>query len=111
MILLRARKISLRDKDIFDWMRLAENDALANYGRQLRRALAKHGIPYDWKRFSLHITLVRRVKLYGTSMEETLKMLENPFVGEMEVQSISLIFSTRGKSGIIYAKVGGVEAN
>ena len=86
---------------------VAENDALTNYVRRLRRALAEHNIPYDRKKFSPHITLVRRAEFSG-NMEELLK---NPPAGEMEVNSVSLMSSTRGKSGMIYTKVGGVEAN
>lgn len=93
-------------RDLY-WAGLAENDALTNYVRRLRRALAEHNIPYDRKKFSPHITLVRRAEFSG-NMEELLK---NPPAGEMEVNSVSLMSSTRGKSGMIYTKVGGVEAN
>lgn len=93
-------------RDIY-WAGIQENNALSNYVRRLRRALAENAIPYDRKRFSPHITLVRRAEFKG-SMEELLK---NPPNGEMEVKSVSLMSSTRGKNGMIYTKVGGVEAN
>ena len=86
---------------------ILENNALSNYVRRLRRALAENAIPYDRKRFSPHITLVRRAEFNG-SMEELLK---NPPKGAMEVKSVSIMSSTRGKNGMIYTKVGGVEAN
>ena len=93
-------------RDIY-WAGIAANDALSNYVRRLRRALAENNIPYDRKRFSPHITLVRRAE-FNRSIEELLK---NPPNGEMEVKSVVLMSSTRGKSGMIYTKVGGVEAN
>ena len=93
-------------RDIY-WAGIAANDALSNYVRRLRRILAEYSIPYDRKRFSPHITLVRRAE-FNRSIEELLK---NPPNGEMEVKSISLMSSTRGKSGMIYTKVGGVESN
>ena len=93
-------------RDIY-WAGIAANDALSNYVRRLRRALAENNIPYDRKKFSPHITLVRRTE-FNRSIEDLLK---NPPAGEMEVKSVSLMSSTRGKSGMIYTKVGGVEAN
>lgn len=93
-------------RDIY-WAGIAANDALSNYVRRLRRALAENNIPYDRKKFSPHITLVRRAE-FNRSIEDLLK---NPPAGEMEVKSVSLMSSTRGKSGMIYTKVGGVEAN
>ena len=93
-------------RDIY-WAGIAANDALSNYVRRLRRILAEYSIPYDRKRFSPHITLVRKAE-FNRSIEELLK---NPPNGEMEVKSVSLMSSTRGKSGMIYTKVGGVESN
>lgn len=93
-------------RDIY-WAGILENNALSNYVRRLRRALAENAIPYDRKRFSPHITLVRRAE-FNKSIEELLK---NPPVGEMEVKSVSLMSSTRGKNGMIYTRVGDIEAN
>ena len=93
-------------RDIY-WAGILENNALSNYVRRLRRALSENASPYDRKKFSPHITLVRRAEFNG-SMEELLK---NPPKGEMEVKSVSIMSSTRGKNGMIYTRVGGVEAN
>lgn len=93
-------------RDLY-WAGIAENVALTNYVRRLRKALAEHSIPYDRKRFSPHITLVRRATFNG-SIEELLK---SPPAGEMEVKSISLMSSSRGKNGMIYTRVGDVEAS
>ena len=67
--------------------------------------MAEHDIPYDRKKFSPHITLVRRAEFNG-SMEE---LLQNPPDGAMEVKSVLLMSSTRGKSGMIYTAVGSAE--
>ena len=93
-------------RDIF-WAGLAENVALSNYVRRLRKALAQYDIPFDRKKFSPHITLVRRAEFFGTVEQ----LLKNPPVGQMEVESVSLMSSTRGKRGMIYTKVGVVEAS
>lgn len=92
-------------RDLY-WAGIAENVALANYVRRLRKALAEHDVPFDRKKFSPHITLVRRAEFNG-SMEELLK---NPPSREMEVKTVSLMSSTRGKNGMIYKNVGVVEA-
>ncbi len=92
-------------RDLY-WAGLKENTALSNYVRRLRRALAEHEIPFDRKKFSPHITLVRRAEFNGTIEE----LLKNSPVGQMEVNVVSLMSSTRGKRGMIYTKVGGVEA-
>ena len=92
-------------RDLY-WAGIAQNVPLANYVRRLRKALAEHDIPFDRKKFSPHITLIRRAEFNG-SME---KLLKNPPIGEMEVKSVSLMSSTRGKNSMIYKNVGVVEA-
>lgn len=89
------------------WAGIAENKALSDYVRRLRRALAEHGIPYDRKRFSPHITLIRKAVFHG-SVD---RLLRNPPAGSMEVTSVALMSSTRGKNGMIYTSVGSVEAD
>ena len=88
------------------WAGIRENPALISYVKRLRHALAEAGIPYDRKRFSPHITLVRRPKGRGV---EALAGLH--FQGEsMTVERISLFRSDRGKRGMIYTEVGAVSA-
>lgn len=79
--------------------RCAPLDAVA---RRIRHALAEAGIPFDRKRFSPHITLVRRAT--GELPELTLEG------ASMTVSRVSLMRSDRGKSGMIYTEVGGVDA-
>ena len=87
------------------WVGIAPNKELGTYVNRLRKALAQNGIPYDKKRFSPHITLIRRATL-NCPLE---KLLQNPPSATMEVSSVSLMSSTRGKNGMIYTKVGSVD--
>ncbi len=83
------------------WCGLGGADALTAYVRRLRRALAEAGIPFDRKRFSPHITLLRRAsfsRLPAVSVPDA----------AMEVRRISLMRSDRGGSGMIYTELGAV---
>ena len=84
------------------WTGIASDKELIAYVSRLRSALAKNGIPYDKKRFSPHITLVRRAIL-NCPVEQ---LLQNTPCAAMEVTSVSLMSSTRGKNGMIYTRVG-----
>ena len=87
------------------WAGIEKNVELSKYVSRLRNALAANNIPYDKKKFSPHITLVRKTVL-NCGMEE---LLQNPPQGEMIVKSIDLMSSTRGKNGMIYTSLGCVE--
>lgn len=91
--------------DLF-WVGIAKNTGLTGYVNRLRKSLAENGIPYDRKRFSPHITLVRRAVL-NCGVNDILKKVP---IGSMEVKSISLMSSTRGKNGMIYTQIGSIEA-
>ena len=88
------------------WAGLAENRALSGYVRGLRHALADRHIPFDRKRFSPHITLVRKAVFLGESAlpEAT------PPTGEAEIRRVSLMRSERGKNGMIYTEIGCCES-
>ena len=88
------------------WTGIVPNDSLSACVRQLRRALAKQGIPYDRKKFSPHITMVRRVE-FSCTMDKLLRKLPT---NTMEVSEISLMRSDRGKNGMIYTKIGSIAA-
>lgn len=70
--------------------------------RELRRALARYEIPFDRKKFSPHITLVRKVSYSG----------DRPVLPSADsrqgtdVTRISLMKSERGKRGMIYTELG-----
>ena len=79
------------------WAGTEHSSALEAIVRRVRRALAENGIPFDRKRFSPHITLIRRAE-NGSPAEI------RPV--SMTVDHISLMRSDRGKQGMIYTEVG-----
>ena len=85
------------------WAGIANCPPLAAYVRRLRRALAEHEIPFDRKKFSPHITLVRKGVVRGDIS------ITNPPSGTMHADHIALMRSDRGKNGMIYTEVGGVD--
>ena len=82
------------------WAGMDESVPLAAVARRIRRALAKHNIPFDRKRFSPHITLLR--KAVGTMPGIQIETVS------MAVERISLMRSDRGKHGMIYTEVGAI---
>lgn len=84
------------------WAGLRESAALEALARKVRRALAEREIPFDRKRFSPHITLIRKAsgKLPGLQIRETF----------MTVRAVSLMRSDRGKKGMIYTELAMIEA-
>ena len=50
-----------RFEDLF-WVGLSENPELVGYVKRLRRKLSEYGIPYDKKRFTPHITVIRKAE-------------------------------------------------
>ena len=83
------------------WAGMEEAAPLTAVARRIRRALAENEIPFDRKRFSPHITLIRKAegKAPGIQLEEV----------SMKVERISLMRSDRGKGGMIYTEVGEIE--
>ena len=84
------------------WAGLKDSAALEALARKVRRTLAEQGIPFDRKRFSPHVTLLRRAsgKLPVTALRPA----------SMRVEAFSLMRSDRGKNGMIYTELGAVEA-
>ena len=84
------------------WAGLAESAALSAVVRRTRRALAESGIPFDRKRFSPHITLIRRAsgRLPGIALHPA----------SMTVERLTLMRSDRGRNGMIYTGLGTIEA-
>lgn len=84
------------------WTGIGESKPLAAYVRRLRRTLAESSIPFDRKRFSPHITLVRRaafdrrLEMSGVAVPDAV----------MTVESVSLFRSDRGKNGMVYTELG-----
>lgn len=78
------------------WAGIRPCEALRRYAQCLRHALDAQGIPFDRKRFSPHITLVRQA--------EGRPAVNVPQV-EMTVDHVSLMRSDRGKRGMIYTEI------
>ena len=82
------------------WVGLEQSTGLQGYVRQLRHALAEAGIPFDRKRFSPHITVLRRA-----SMElSRLPKISIEGIG-MIADHASLMRSDKGKRGMIYTEI------
>ena len=86
------------------------SDALRNLAKHLRRGLADAGIPFDRKKFSPHITLVRKPQMRnghgGRNLAIPEAVLEDLPMAEMLVEHVSLMRSERGKHGMIYTELG-----
>lgn len=82
------------------WAGMDESAPLHAVVRRIRHALADHNIPFDRKRFSPHITLIRKATgtMPGIQIEKV----------SMPVERIYLMRSDRGKHGMIYTEVGEV---
>ena len=85
------------------WCGLARQDELTAYVKRLRRVLAEADIPFDRKRFSPHITLLRKAsfdRLPGVTVPKA----------SMTAEKVSLMRSESGKNGMIYTEIGRIEA-
>ena len=90
--------------DLF-WAGIEKNEELASLAGRLRKVLSERKIPFDKKKFSPHITLIRRAS-YRNGQE--IPVSDVP-VGEMKVERISLMKSERGRQGMVYTEMGCVE--
>ena len=98
-------EITLEGLGCFDelrWAGVRECVPLEILAKKVRRSLAEHGIPFDRKRFSPHITLIRKPsgKLPATRIQPV----------SMTVDAFSLLRSDRGKRGMIYTELGTIAA-
>ena len=80
------------------WVGISDNVELASYVKRLHQALSEAGIPFDKKKFSPHISLIRKAigTLPAVSVPKT----------TMSVDHISLMRSERGPKGMIYTEIG-----
>ena len=85
------------------WAGIEECAPLQAVARRLRRALSEADIPYDKKKFSPHITLIRRAN--GRLSEASKEEMSEHFGTTMRVDHISLMRSDRGKHGMIYTEL------
>ncbi|SER13102.1 2'-5' RNA ligase [Lachnospiraceae bacterium NE2001] len=86
------------------WVGLEENPHLKSLVKRLRKSLSDSQIPFDKKKFSPHITLVRK----GVFMKGKKSFPQHLPEMKMTVRSISLMRSDFGKNGVNYTVVGEV---
>lgn len=85
------------------WVGIENSAPLEAVVRRLRRALADAGIPFDRKKFSPHITIIRKAD--GRLEDVPESELNQLFGASMTVDHISLMRSYRGKNGMIYTEL------
>jgi 2'-5' RNA ligase len=74
--------------------------------RRLRRALAEADIPFDKKKFSPHITIIRRAGgMLSREAADGIAEISGHGGASMTVDHISLMRSDRGKHGMIYSEL------
>ena len=83
------------------WAGLKDNPSLSSYVKALRDKLKDNGIPFDKKKFSPHITLVR-----DGSYDKGGRLPEWMPEMKMKVKNVSLVKSEFTKSGMKYTVIG-----
>ena len=84
------------------WLGVDGAEELTKYVTRLRRALIEAGIPVDRKKFSPHVTLVRKPDRAAIPPVRVPR-------ATMEATGVSLMRSDRGKHGMIYTEIGWVS--
>ena len=86
------------------WAGLSGTDELVRCAKQIRHLLSDAGIPFDRKKFSPHITLLRNAS------EPVIPDVTIP-KATFKVNEISLMRSDRGKQGMKYSVLGIIKAD
>ena len=106
---LRPFEIALSGTGSFKslwWAGIDGGMALQSFARRLRRELDAAGIPYDRKKFSPHITLIRKPECCGTdTAQDILAALTDTKEIRMTADHVSLMRSDRGEHGMIYTEL------
>lgn len=84
-----------------------EGEGLARLSAAVRRTLAAHDIPFDRKKFTAHVTLIRRAAF---RKDNAYPEMEVPGY-EMTVSGFSLMRSDRTKKGMSYTEVADIPAD
>ena len=85
------------------WAGMRASEPLAALARRVRRALAEGDIPFDRKRFSPHVTLLRKAR--GDMPDIRIAP------ASMTVEAFSLMRSDRGRNGMIYTELASFPAD
>ena len=80
------------------WAGMEASPPLAALARRVRHALAEGGIPFDRKRFSPHVTLLRKARGDMPALA--------PEKAGMTAEAFSLYRSDRGRNGMLYTELG-----
>ena len=86
------------------WAGISGSPALAAVCKRVRRALAENNIPFDKKRFSPHITLLRKAsekRIPAVALQPALTTVDR----------IVLYRSDRGRNTMIYTELGSIYAS
>lgn len=86
------------------WVGIQKCEVLSAYVKRLRKTLSDNNIPFDRKKFSPHITLIRQA-----SMKNGLPHILVP-AARLEVRHIALMRSDRTKSGMVYTELDRVTS-
>ena len=89
------------------WAGIDDSAELEKLVFRLRHSLAEAEIPFDRKKFSPHVTFLRKAEHLDRAAFSSLSI--RPV--SMKVDRISLMQSTRGKNGMIYTELGYVTAH
>lgn len=89
------------------WAGIKENEELIKLVKRIRRVLSGNGIPFDRKRFSPHITVLRKASFAGNPDSFKIYVPDEA----LKVERISLMRSDRGKNGMIYTEIGSVYSS
>ena len=88
------------------WAGIDGGMALQSFVKRLRRELDNDGIPYDQKKFSPHVTLIRKPECCGADTErDILAALNDTKEIRMTADHASLMRSDRGEHGMIYTEI------
>lgn len=83
------------------WAGIEQSEELTSLVKQVRKALSDADIPFDKKKFSPHITLIRKAMCKNGRTLPDVKV--SPC--DMSVERISLMKSERGDHGMIYTEI------
>lgn len=91
------------------WVGVKDSGPLEAVARRVRRALSGAGIPFDRKKFSPHITILRKAAL-PRGASAVLSAADALADARMTVNTVTLFRSDRGKAGMIYTELARIDA-
>ena len=82
------------------WVGISDNVELASYVKRLHQALSEAGIPFDKKKFSPHITLIRKAigTLPAVSVPKTTMSVDHISLMRLEGAATTMIYTEIGRN-------------